>query len=116
MPVKIEKPSIIEASGIKPKLIEEFIGRVNSGTNEISVARMTSPSGWIEPDQQPGCGTLLDILISRIIKKNGASLRQRMGMITKKLFLVRLESNVEIPMGLIKIKKEYFPDIKSALE
>ncbi len=53
MPVKIEKPSIIEASGSKPKLIEEFIGRVNSGTNEISVARMTSPSGWIEPGQQP---------------------------------------------------------------
>jgi hypothetical protein len=71
MQVKIDKPSIIEASGIKPKLIEEFIGRVNSGTNEISVARMTSPSGWIEPDQQPGCGALLDILISRIIKKNG---------------------------------------------
>ena len=53
MPVKIEKPFIIEASGSKPKLIEEFIGRVNSGTNEISVARMTSPSGWIEPGQQP---------------------------------------------------------------
>ena len=50
MPVKIEKPPIIEASGSKPKLIEEFIGRVNSGTNENSVARMTSPSRWIEPD------------------------------------------------------------------
>lgn len=53
MPVKIENPSVIEAAGSKPKRIEEFIGRVNSGTNEISIARMTSPSGWIEPGQQP---------------------------------------------------------------
>ncbi len=53
MPVKIKKPSIIEASGSKPKIIEEFIGRVNSETNGISVARMTSPSGWTEPGQRP---------------------------------------------------------------
>lgn len=53
MPVKIKKASIIEASGNKPKIIEEFIGRVNSETNEISVARMTSPSGWVEPGQRP---------------------------------------------------------------
>lgn len=45
MPVKIEKPFIIEASGSKPKLMEEFIGRVNSGKNEISAARMTRGLG-----------------------------------------------------------------------
>lgn len=49
----IEKPSIIQAAGNKPKIIEEFIGRVNSATEELSIARMRSPSGWIEPGQKP---------------------------------------------------------------
>ncbi|MFC1812995.1 cupin domain-containing protein [Thermodesulfobacteriota bacterium] len=50
---KIDKPSIIEAAGNKPKIIEEYIGRVNSRTDELSIARMRSPSGWIEPGQKP---------------------------------------------------------------
>ena len=50
---KIDKPSIIEAAGNKPKIIEEYIGRVNSRTNELSIAKMKSPSGWIEPGQRP---------------------------------------------------------------
>lgn len=50
---KIEKPTIIEAAGNKPKVIEEFIGRVNSGTEDLSIARMKSPTGWIEPGQKP---------------------------------------------------------------
>ena len=49
----IPKPSVIEAAGTKPKLIEEFVGRVNSGTAQVSVARMKSPSGWVEPGQTP---------------------------------------------------------------
>lgn len=49
----IQHPSIIQAAGNKPKMIEEFIGRVNSKTDALSIARMTSPSGWIEPGQQP---------------------------------------------------------------
>jgi mannose-6-phosphate isomerase-like protein (cupin superfamily) len=49
----IEKPTIIRAAGDPPKRIEEFIGRVNTDTAEISVARMTSPSGWSEPGQTP---------------------------------------------------------------
>jgi mannose-6-phosphate isomerase-like protein (cupin superfamily) len=53
MPVKITVPSIITAAGNKPKKIEEFIGRVNSKTNSVSIARMTSPSGWVEPGQTP---------------------------------------------------------------
>lgn len=53
MPVKIESPTIISAAGNKPKIIEEFIGNVNSRTNSVSVARMKSPAGWIEPGQKP---------------------------------------------------------------
>ncbi|UCH80291.1 MAG: hypothetical protein JSW20_11170 [Nitrospiraceae bacterium] len=53
MPVKIEKPTIIESAGNKPKIIKEFVGRVNSETNDISIARMKSPSGWEEPGQRP---------------------------------------------------------------
>lgn len=53
MPVLISKPTIIEAAGNKPKIIKEFFGRVNSQTSEISIAKMTSPQGWIEPGQQP---------------------------------------------------------------
>lgn len=53
MAIKIEKPSVIEAAGNKPKLIEEYFGRVNSKTSEVSIARMKSPEGWIEPGQTP---------------------------------------------------------------
>lgn len=49
----ILKPTIIQAAGTPPKKIEEFIGRVNSGTAEVSIARMTSPEGWSEPAQTP---------------------------------------------------------------
>lgn len=53
MPTKIQQPSVIQSAGNKPKVIEEFIGRVNSKTNTLSIARMKSPSGWIEPGQMP---------------------------------------------------------------
>lgn len=53
MPHLIEKPAVIRAAGNKPKLIEEFIGRVNSQTEPVSIARMKSPSGWVEPGQTP---------------------------------------------------------------
>ena len=53
MPTHIPKPTIIAAAGNKPKIIEEFIGRVNSQTGAVSVAKMTSPSGWVEPGQTP---------------------------------------------------------------
>lgn len=49
----IQAPSVIAAAGNKPKIIEEYVGRVNSGTSEISIARMQSPGGWVEPGQQP---------------------------------------------------------------
>lgn len=53
MPRLIERPTIIEAAGNKPKIIEEFTGRVNSGHQNVSVARMDAPSGWVEPGQRP---------------------------------------------------------------
>lgn len=53
MPELIEAPSVIEAVGNKPKRIEEYAGRVNSGHDRVSVARMVSPEGWVEPGQRP---------------------------------------------------------------
>jgi len=53
MPTVIATPSLIKAAGNKPKVIEEYIGRVNSKTVALSIARMMSPGGWIEPGQQP---------------------------------------------------------------
>ncbi|TWT74611.1 hypothetical protein Pla123a_34350 [Posidoniimonas polymericola] len=53
MPKLIATPSRIEAAGHPPKLIDEFIGRVNSGDDSISIARMLSPQGWSEPGQTP---------------------------------------------------------------
>jgi len=53
MPTHIASPSVIAAAGNKPKIIEEFVGRVNSRTEGVSVARMRSPSGWVEPGQTP---------------------------------------------------------------
>jgi quercetin dioxygenase-like cupin family protein len=49
----IDKPTLVQSAGNKPKRIEEFVGLVNSGTAGVSVARMTSPSGWVEPGQTP---------------------------------------------------------------
>jgi len=53
LPKLIEKPTVIDCVGTKPKQIQEFAGRVNSGHAGVSVARMISPSGWEEPGQRP---------------------------------------------------------------
>ena len=53
MPTLIPHPAIVQAAGTKPKTIQEFAGRVNSGHGSVSVARMISPSGWQEPGQRP---------------------------------------------------------------
>ena len=53
MPRVISAPSVIQAAGRPPKRIEEYAGRVNSGHENVSVARMQSPSGWKEPGQRP---------------------------------------------------------------
>jgi mannose-6-phosphate isomerase-like protein (cupin superfamily) len=53
MPRHISSPSRVAAAGIGPKSIDEYIGRVNSGTTAISIAHMKSPAGWLEPGQTP---------------------------------------------------------------
>jgi quercetin dioxygenase-like cupin family protein len=53
MPQLIEQPTRVEAAGNLPKVIEEFVGRVNSASPAVSIAKMTSPSGWEEPGQTP---------------------------------------------------------------
>jgi mannose-6-phosphate isomerase-like protein (cupin superfamily) len=53
MPKLVETPIVIAAAGNKPKRIEEFVGRVATKHSDVSVARMTSPSGWQEPGQTP---------------------------------------------------------------
>jgi hypothetical protein len=53
MPTHIKSPTTIEAAGNIPKVIEEYIGRVNSKTESVSVAHMKSPAGWVEPGQTP---------------------------------------------------------------
>jgi len=53
MPTLIAAPKRIEAAGTKPKLIDEYIGRVNSATSAVSIAHMRSPAGWAEPGQKP---------------------------------------------------------------
>src|SRR5438105_5675109 len=52
-PTLIAQPSIVEAAGNKPKIIREYVGRVNSATSALSIAQMQSPGGWVEPGQQP---------------------------------------------------------------
>ena len=53
MPTLVTQPARITAAGTKPKLIDEYIGRVNTGTSGVSVAHMRSPQGWEEPGQSP---------------------------------------------------------------
>jgi mannose-6-phosphate isomerase-like protein (cupin superfamily) len=74
MPQLIEKPTIIEAAGNKPKRIEEYAGRVNTDHSSVSVARMESPEGWIEPGQRPRFEEITVVLrgMLRVEYENGA--------------------------------------------
>lgn len=53
MPTLVSSPTTVPAAGEPPKVIEEFVGRVNTGSDALSVARMRSPKGWQEPGQRP---------------------------------------------------------------
>lgn len=66
MVIKIEKPSVIDAAGSGAKRIEEFIGRVNSGTEALSIARMISSPGWSEPGQRPEFDEFTVVLKGRL--------------------------------------------------
>jgi mannose-6-phosphate isomerase-like protein (cupin superfamily) len=74
MPTLIAKPTSIQAAGNKPKLIDEYIGRVNSKTAGVSVAQMRSPQGWVEPGQTPAFEEFTVVLrgMLRVTHKNGS--------------------------------------------
>jgi len=74
MPTLIPQPTRIEATGNKPKLIDEYIGRVNSKTSSTSVAHMRSPGGWVEPGQKPEFDEFTIVLIGmlRVEHKDGS--------------------------------------------
>ena len=74
MTTKINRPSIIAAAGNRPKRIEEYIGRINSGTEAVSVARMVSPVGWQEPGQCPAFDEYTVVLdgMLRVETRDGA--------------------------------------------
>lgn len=67
MPTLIPSPAVVVAAGNKPKRIEEFAGRVNSGHATVSVARMTSPEGWREPGQRPAFEEIT-VLLSGLLR------------------------------------------------
>ena len=66
MPIPIPAPTVITAAGNKPKRIEEYVGRVNSGHAAVSVARMVSPGGWEEPGQRPAFEEVTVVLRGRV--------------------------------------------------
>ena len=80
MPLLIEKPTEITAAGNKPKVIREYVGRVNSGTAAVSVAHMTSPEGWEEPGQRPEFDEYTLVLRGMLrVEHEGGALEVRAG-------------------------------------
>jgi mannose-6-phosphate isomerase-like protein (cupin superfamily) len=80
MPILIEKPTVIQAAGSKPKQIQEFAGRVNSGHSGVSVARMVSPEGWVEPGQRPQFEEITVVLRGMLrVEHDGGALDVRAG-------------------------------------
>jgi ethanolamine utilization protein EutQ (cupin superfamily) len=75
MPELIESPSRVEAAGTKPKLIDEYVGRVNSAEERVSVAHMRSPAGWLEPGQRPEFDEYTLVLEGRVhVEHEGGAL------------------------------------------
>ena len=80
MPRLIAKPTVVPAAGRPPKIIEEFVGRVNSQTSALSIAKMTSPSGWREPGQTPEFDEFTIVLKGMLrVEHKGGSLDVRAG-------------------------------------
>jgi mannose-6-phosphate isomerase-like protein (cupin superfamily) len=80
MPTLIDQPKVIEAAGVKPKQIQEFVGRVRTGHAGLSVARMVSPEGWEEPGQQPEFEEYTVVLRGMLrVEHRGGSLDVRAG-------------------------------------
>ena len=74
MPTLIEAPTRIQAAGNKPKIIDEFVGRVMTKESRLSVARMRSPGGWVEPGQTPEFDEFTVVLrgMVRVTHRDGA--------------------------------------------
>jgi mannose-6-phosphate isomerase-like protein (cupin superfamily) len=80
MPRLIAAPAIVKAAGTRPKRIEEYAGRVNSGHDRVSVARMISPSGWEEPGQRPDFEEITVVLRGRLrVEHDGGVVEVREG-------------------------------------
>lgn len=80
MPTLIETPTRIEAAGNKPKIIEEYAGRVNNGESRLSIARMRSPEGWSEPGQRPDFDEYTLVLRGELtVESESGSLHVRAG-------------------------------------
>jgi len=80
MPTLIPVPSRITAAGNKPKLIDEFVGRVNNAEARLSIARMQSPSGWQEPGQRPEFDEYTLVLTGALlVESDGARLEVKAG-------------------------------------
>lgn len=80
MPTLIPAPTVIESAGNKPKRIEEFAGRVNTKEEGVSVARMVSPPGWLEPGQRPEFDEITVVLRGLVrVEHEGGELEVRAG-------------------------------------
>ncbi len=80
MPTLIDAPTRIEAAGNKPKIIDEYVGRVRSGTKTVSMAHMRSPGGWVEPGQRPQFEECTLVLRGRLrVEHEGGALDVRAG-------------------------------------
>ena len=80
MPKLIAAPAVVAAAGTKPKKNEEFAGRVNSGHAQVSVAKMTSPPGWLEPGQRPEFEEITVVLKGMVrVEFEGGALEVRAG-------------------------------------
>lgn len=80
MPELIDSPTTIEAAGTRPKLIEEYAGRVNTGEQRLSLARMRSPAGWVEPGQRPEFDEYTLVLDGAVhVEHEGGTLEVRAG-------------------------------------
>ena len=80
MPRLIAQPTVVAAAGNKPKQIEEYAGRVNSGHAGVSVARMRSPEGWEEPGQRPEFEEITVVLAGMLrVEHEGGALEVRAG-------------------------------------
>jgi len=80
VPRLIAAPAVVAAAGSKPKVIEEYVGRVNSGHESVSVARMKSPAGWEEPGQRPEFEEVTVVLAGLLkVEHEGGAIEVRAG-------------------------------------